>query len=541
MNDLRLFAAARASWAVRLAAPLLFLGLASACAVTEEDIVRWETTQRGPGRIVAVLMADKYDDGLRIRAGVALVEMEPRTGDHAINGLDELQHALEQLPEETRARIVDGMAPQLIAIMRGEGAGAAPADADTVPPIQIRAKDASYLIIGWGSPETRSALTDGIVGWFVEDFNGRNLAGTYSAEQVVRALGAPAASRLVDAMTARIPQAALVQIANLIAQIGDDATKARAAERVVAVETEMEGAEFGAWLTERYRSQLTERGITRSDAEISVGVEANRELYITEGALPAMHHLAGQAVVVNRLLAIAQVATPTAPTTAAALETRRVTALQAMEGHVRGDQVAALLAIALATTNSDRIRDYAFDRIADSHDRSVLPQLWPLATQDGTARRDAWRERWRVGSLLLTLGGPDVVVEWFTRLPAIRDVRYAREELHGYAERLAQMRPEPTSTVRAQLTSPDWWDQAIALYYFERTGTEADLPAIQRLASSATATAGEHWEEHDTIGKIATDAIEAIRERASSASAAAAPDAGTAPAPAPGPAAPPAP
>jgi hypothetical protein len=539
MNDLRLFAAARSHLrrALRLAAPLLLIGMAAACAVTEEDIVRWETTQRGPGRIVAVLMADKYEDALRVRAGVALVEMEPRTGDHSVNGLDELQHALEQLPEDTRARIVDGMASHLLAIMRGEGAGAAPADSTTVPPIQIRAKDAAYLIIGWGSAETRASLTDGIVGWFVEDFNGRNLAGTYSAEQVVRALGAPAASRLVDAMTARIPQAALVQIANLIAQIGDDATKARAAERLVAVELELEGAEFGAWLTERYRNQLTERGITRSDAEISVGVETNRELYINEGALPAMHHLADQAVVANRLLAIAQVATPTAPTTAAALETRRVTALQAMEGHVRADQVAALLAIALAPTNSAQVRDYAFDRIADSHDRSVLPQLWPLATQDGTARRDAWRERWRVGSLLLTLGGPDTVVEWFTRLPAIRDVRYAREELHGYAERLAQMRPEPTATVRAQLTSPDWWDQAIALYYFERAGTEADIPALQRLTSSTTATVGEHWEEHDTIGKIATDAIEAIRERASSASAAAAtPDAGTAPAPAPAPA-----
>ena len=35
-----------------------------------------------------------------------------------------------------------------------------------------------------------------------------------------------------------------------------------------------------------------------------------------------------------------------------------------------------------------------------------------------------------------------MVVEWFTRLPAVRDVRYAREELHGYAERLAQITPE---------------------------------------------------------------------------------------------------
>ncbi len=529
MNDLRLFRA-RARTALHMLVPALLLGVALGCAVTEEDIVRWETTQRGPGRIVAVLLADKYDDALRVRAGVALVEMEPRTGDHAVDGVVELQRALESLDAASRTRIVDGMTPRLLEMMRGEGAAAAPADSTAPVPMQIRAKDASYLIIGWASEAQRTELTNGVVGWFVDDFNGRNLAGAYSAEQVVRALGAPAASRLVDAMTARIPSAALVQIANLIAQIGDAATKTRAAERLVAVEQEIEGAEFGAWLTERFRSQLAERGIERTDAEIAVGVEANRELYINEGALPAMHHLAAEAVVGNRLLAIAQVTTPTAPLTAATLETRRVTALQAMEGHVRGDQVPALLAMALDQTAPDRVRDYAFDRIADSHDRGVLPQLWPLATQDGTARRDAWRERWRLGSLLLTLGGRDVVVEWFSRLPSVRGVAYAREELHGYAERLAQMRPEPTDVVRSQLTSADWWDQAIALYYFERVGTEADVPALQRLTTSNTATVGEHWVEHDTIGKIATDAIEAIRERASSASAAAAPAGGAAPA-----------
>jgi|GEM_PF-771461 len=531
MNDLRLFRA-RANTALHVLLPALLLGLALGCAVTEDDIVRWENTQRGPGRIVAVLLADKYDDTLRIRAGVALVEMEPRTGDHAIDGVVELQHALEALDDATRTRIVDGMTPRLLEMMRGEGAAAAPADSSAPPPIQIRAKDASYLIIGWASPAQRTELTNGVVGWFVDDFNGRNLAGAYSAEQVVRALGAPAASSLVDAMTARIPSAALVQIANLVAQIGDDATKTRAAERLVAVEQEIEGAEFGAWLTERFRSQLAERSIERSDAEIAVGVEANRELYINEGAIPAMHHLAAQAVIGNRLLAIAQVTAPAAPLTPVALETRRVTALQAMEGHVRGDQVPALLAMALDQTAPDRVRDYAFDRIADSHDRGVLPQLWPLATQDGTARRDAWRERWRLGSLLLTLGGRDVVVEWFTRLPAVRGVAYAREELHGYAERLAQLRPEPTDVVRSQLTSADWWDQAIALYYFERLGIEADVPALQRLTTSNTATVGEHWVEHDTIGKIATDAIEAIRERASSASAATPPAAGAAPTPA---------
>lgn len=531
----RSFAARAASLLLSFAVPIAGLAVLGGCAVTEDDLVAWETTRRGPGRIVAVLTASKYSDELRIRAGLALVEMEPRTGDHAVDGVSELQHALSSLDEETRRELVDGMTPGLIAMMHGEGRAAGPPDSAAPVPMQVRAKDAAFLILQWGSPENQSTLTDGVIGWFCEDFNGRNLAGSFSAEQVVRGLGARAASRLVEAITARIPSAALVQITNLIAQIGDDATKERAGARLVEVEREMEGAEFGAWLEERFRAQIASQHLERTEEQIHQGVEQNRELYITEGALPAMHNLAEVAVVANRLLEIASIATVTPPLTAATLEERRVRGLMALEGHTRPDQVQALLAMALLATNPARVRDYAFDRIGDSHDRAVLPQLWPLATQDGHASTTAWRERWRVGSLLLTLGGTEVIAEWFTRLPAVENVRYAREELHGYAERLAQMRPLETvmPLVRARLTSARWFDQVIAIYFLERSGGAAELALLQPMTTSTTPTVGEHWEEHSTIGSIATSAIAAIQERladeAADAAAASAPPAGAAP------------
>ncbi len=506
---------------------LLVLTLAS-CAVTEVDIETWKGTVRGPGRIVAVLSAPRYHDDLRVRAGMALVEME-RTD---VDGVSELQTAVRALPEADRTRIVDGMAPSLLQLMRGEGAAASatPVGADDPPsPIQVRAKDAAFLLIAYASPPVQQQLTDGVVGWFTVDFNGRNLSGSFSAEQVVRQLGAPACGQLVEAMSARIPQAALVQISLLISQLGDAPTKARAAERIVAIEREMEGAEFGAWLTERIRNQAVATSRTLTDAQIQTAVELNREQFITLGAMPAMHHLADQAIVVTRLLEIAQTATPTPPTTEAALTDRRVKALQALEGHTPATATSALLALGLNDATPAGVRDYAFDRVADSHDRTVIPQLWPLATQTNAENDHAiWRVRWRVGSLLLTLGGSGVVAEWFSRIPVGDHIRYAREELHGYAERLAQIRPEPTAIVRAQLTSSDWAHQVIALYYFDRVGVESDLPAIQALTTSTTATKGDHWEEHAAIGTIATDAVAAIRERAAAASAAPAP---TAPAP----------
>ncbi|MBN8610311.1 MAG: hypothetical protein J0L92_06990 [Deltaproteobacteria bacterium] len=508
-----------AGWTSRIALILGIAILASACAVTEADIEAWKTTVRGPGKIVAVLLADKYSDPLRVRAGLALVEMDRAD----VEGISELQGALRQMPDETRRRIVDGMAPSLIEMMQGRGAAAgAPAQGtgpDTGPAaIQVRAKDAAFVVLQFSSPPIQAQLTDAVVGWFVEDFNGRSLAGSFSAEQVIRQLGAPAASRLVEAMNARLPQQALTKICELISQLGDEPTKQRAGARIVEIEIEMESAEFGTWLGDRLRQQAAAAVPPRTltDEQVARGVAFNREQFITTGALPAMHHLADQPPVAARLLVVAQ-----QPSTTPELETRRVTALQALEGHVQPGQTTPLLALALDATQPDRVRDYAFDRIADSRDRSVLPQLWPIATQPSATSATAWRARWRVGTLLLSLGGAEVVAEWLTRLPRGTGEAYAREELHGYAERLAQVRPAPTDLMRARLTSSLWFEQALALYYFERVGTEADLAALQPLTTSTVATVGEHWNEHGTIGAIATGAISAIRERVSTPAAAA--------------------
>ena len=501
--------------------------IATACAVTDADIEAWKGTVRGPGKIVAVLLAEKYSDSLRIHAGLALVEMERSD----VDGIAELQGGLVQLPEETRRRIVDGMTDGLIQMMNGQGAaGGAPTNVgDAPPPIQVRGKDAAFVILQYASPAQQSTLTDAIVGWFVTDFNGRSLAGNFSAEQVIRALGAPAASRLVEAMNARLPQQALTKIAELIAQLGDTPTKARAGERVVAIESEMESAEFLTWLGERLTTQAaaSDPPRTLTAEQIDRGATFNREQFIVSGALPAMHHLGDQPVVAARLLVIAQQASITPEQ-----ETRRVAALQALEGHVQPGQAATLLALALDPAQPNAVRDYAFDRIADARDRGVVPQLWPVATQAAATSPTAWRARWRVGTLLLSLGGGDVVNEWFTRLPRGTSERYAREELHGYAERLAQVRPAPTTLMRTKLASTVWFEQAIALYYFERVGTEADLVAIQALTSSTTPTVGDNWADHATMGAIATTAVTTIRERMT-APAAAAPAAPTPAAPAP--------
>lgn len=497
--------------------PALFVLVSLAvagCKVTQEDVDYWTGTVKGPGKIVAVMLADKYEDELRAYAGVALVRMEPRED---VDGVAELQAAVRQLPEETRPRLVDLMTPELIRLMRGEDAPQAGGDDQPVARRQVRAKDAAFLLVPYASEERRSELIEAVVDWFVVDFNARSLEGNYIAEQVVRQLGAPAASRLLGALNARIPQPALVKLAELIAGLGDRETKERGAARLVEIEREMESEEFLEWLKERLREQLRARmeeqgegGEIEIDEErVKAAADLNRENFITLGALPAMKHLNGERVVQDRLLEIAKTAS-----TEQYIAARRVKALQAMESGVRPDQVEQLLEIALDDETA-RIpvqslggalpADYAFDRIGDARSTSALPRLW--STFDST---EEWRLRWTVGKLILTLGGNDVVQDFFNRLD---DSSYAREELFNYGERISQMRPPPTDFINTQLASRNWYDRVIALYFWEKRATADDLPRITALESDAAATSGPNWGDQTTVGKVAQAVARAVRTR----------------------------
>ena len=493
------------------------------CKVTHEDIDEWAVghggggTQKGPGKIVAVLLADKYDDELRAYAGLALVRMSPRsptTQHDAIDGVTEVQAAVRQIqPVERRAAIVDAMIPGLTTMMRGDTD--ASSDEDSVSDLQIRAKDAAFLLLQFASPERHGEVTQLIIDWFVQDFNRRNLAGTYTAEQVVRRLGAPAAEGLIEAMNARIAQPTLVKLAELIAVAGDDGTKQRAAERLVAIEREMESDEFGQWLRERLQEQMR---ASRPDEEIdesrvAAAAELNRQNYIVLGALPAMKHLNSQRTIQDRLLELAQTAQATAP-----MLIRRKTALLALEGAARADQASALLDIALIAdppprqnADFDRLRDAAYDRVSDTGSTEVLPRLWQA--YDGAT---SWVLRYRVGSLLISLGGNAVVSEFFEHL---RATSYAREELYNYGQRLAAVRPTPTEFVNGQLGSDDWFDRVIAVYFWgRRAQSEADVARIVALQSDDTATQGEHWEEQNTVGKVAEAIVTEVRARLERAS-----------------------
>jgi hypothetical protein len=443
--------------------------------------------------MVAVMLADKYDMELRSSAALALVDMER----HDVDGVAELLAGMEKLDGNTRDQIIATLVPGLTKQMSAQDPSA---DPNQGPPAkQIRAKDAAFALITFANPESRKALTEAVMRWYTADFNGRSLSGNYSAEQVVRALGSSAATSLVDALNARLPQQALVKLAELIGQVGNPETKQRAGQKLVAIEAEMQSDAFLEWLKGQIAQQLG--GAKADPKRIDEAAKLNREKFIDEGAIPAMAHLADQPEVANRLLAIAAHKD-------AKLAERRARALQALEGKVHEEHLAQLLELALDPSNPAMVQDYAFDRVGDIRSPKAIPPMWPLVTD-----AEKQRQRWRAGELVLTIGGSNVLSEFFAKLPSGGEVKYEPEELDGYAARMGQMTPLPTAVATAQLSSPNWWGRVIALYFFERKGTDADVPIMSRLLGDAAPVHGKNWESGTTVGKVAKQAIDGLRER----------------------------
>jgi hypothetical protein len=317
---------------------------------------------------------------------------------------------------------------------------------------------------------------------------------------VVRGLGSSAARSLVDSLDAKLPQAALIKLSELIGQLGDAEAKKKAGARLVAIEREMEGAGFLTWLKEQISTQLKAANQPLDNARIEKAAELNRENFINNGALPAMKYLADQEEVQKRLLEIAGAKD-------AKLTDRRTRALQALEGKLGPEHVDEVLALALNASNPVSVRDYAFDRVGDTRNPKALASLWPLLADEDQ------RLRWRAGELILVIGGPQVLSEFFAKLPGGANVSYEPEELDGYAQRMSQMTPAPKDAAKVLLESPSWWLNIIGLNYFQRKGTDADVAALEPLTRNTTPVKGKRWDKGDTLGKVAERAIAGLRER----------------------------
>ncbi|CAN5846539.1 hypothetical protein BH11MYX4_BH11MYX4_29300 [soil metagenome] len=173
---------------ITIAAAVIALGTlatsATGCRVAENDVKRWESTQRGPYKLVAVVTHDKYAWELRTDAALSLIRMPPRGGVRQGIGFlvdkykdeegESRDGALNQLSEDARRQIVDRLAPQLVKELEPPPPprtpeGRLPAD-PTIP-----FKDATFAMLVHEPPlvsndKTRADLKAALTKWAATGF-----------------------------------------------------------------------------------------------------------------------------------------------------------------------------------------------------------------------------------------------------------------------------------------------------------------------------------------------------------------------------------
>jgi len=473
------------------------------CNVTDNDIEHWKRTQRGPRKITTVLMQASYALPMRVHAARALVEMKHPNA----NGLELLQAALQAMPLAEREQIVHALLPELGSMMRAQGSTPSQGPTD----MQMRAKDGAYVIIrgdgrtSFAATEDRAALSALVLDWLLADFNQRALAGSYTAEQVVNAIGPSSAERLTQAISSadeQIPVA--VELAKLIHSVGTPESQNAAAARLIAVCREIEGETVTARLRARAQTMLTQPNAPAPAAEaVNRGGERLRDQYLTV-LFEAVRTL-GRPNGNDYLLGVARAATtPLA---------RRKLALTALANTLTSTHTAGLLEIVNCTegpTCDLDLRGLAIDRIGETRDRTVVPQLYTLFDQaNGGVAGMAFTLRWKLGEAILRLGGPSSIAEFVTHLvprPA-PFAGYTYAEINGEAQAIGDMTPTPRDVMRGYVAaSHPVAVRLLALMFLGVKGEERDLALLQPLTTDATPVQGEGWSEEQlaTVGAVAT-------------------------------------
>ena len=517
----------------RAAALAALVWVAAGCSVGDDDIEHWKHTQRGPRKITTVLVEARYPQPLRVHAARALIEMRHPNA----NGLELLATAMQAMAATEREPVVHALLPELQQMMSAPAAAPAPGAAATEGPSepQIKAKDAGYVLLrgdghsSFASTEDRAALATLILDWVLADFNHRALAGSFTAEQIVNAVGPTAAERLTRALTAddaAIPVA--VEISRLINLVGTPQGKQGAVAQLVRDAQEISGAGATERLRGRARTLLSSGPRAVDEARLSAAAEQLRTQYLTLlfEAIRSLQQPNGA----EYLLTVAR--TPTAP-----IERRRAS-LAAMAGNVSAANIPALFEIvdgcpanAPPTTGPQcdvDLRGLAVDRLGETRSRDVIPRLFGLFDQaNGVAADQSFTVRWKLGEAIIRLGGNAVIGEFAEHLGRPRGAPFAGftfAELNGESLALGDIAPPPRAALRVRATPNNPQPvRLLAMMFLGIKGEAGDVALLQSYAAETTAVVGEGWgdQQMTTVGAVATRSRDNLQQALRSAAQAA--------------------
>ncbi len=465
-------------------------GLLAGCRVSETDVHRWEITERGPYKLVAVIAHEKYATPLRVEAGLSLIRMPPRGGQrqgikYLVNGYkdedaNERPGALMQIGEEQRRKVVIGMAPEITKQIQAPPPSRN-ADGTIPPDLSIPFKDAAFAMLSHeppitGDDATKRMLSDALTQWAQTGFEDRieNATQQYGMEQMMRYLGAASVKTLptlVNENTSRIDR-----IASLVADIGDPDTKKKLGEALVVLAKRLESADWVAMETkivdEHNKKSAPNTVVTKE--QVAKQVQTIQDSKLTEQIFPAMKRVGGKAVS-DFLFAYA--ADPKGN------GDRRKLAVAALEGNIDKNNPAdadRLFSLARNDETPDGVRDLVFNRLGELPKEQIVNRLY---TDPAFFAPKKWKVRWVAATLVLKTSSTKEVTRFMQHLPTTPAVKSAMTEGLSYGGLIAKIEPgpgdpKPREVITPYLNAREFGPKMAALGFFYN-GKKADLSAVQ--------------------------------------------------------------
>ena len=461
--------------------------VSAGCRVSDTDVKRWETTQHGPQKLVAVITHDKYPIELRTEASMSLIRMPARGGQrqgikylvdkYKDEDSEEKDGALVQLPEDTRAQIVDRLVPLLVEELKAPppartADGRLPAD-PTIP-----FKDASFAILTHEPPlvsneKTKADLKGALMKWSQTSFEDRieNGSQQYGLEQMMHTLGAESVKQLpglVNENTTRIDR-----IATLVKEVGDDPTKLELSKAFVVLADKYNSKEWLDSQTKTVKEYNAKNNQKADDNQVAQQVDKIQERRLTEEIFPAMKKV-GLKPSIDYLVKYAGDGSKP--------DARRKLALAALEGNLdknnQGD-LDRIFAIAKNNDTPDEVRDQAFRRMGEFPKDWILTRLFTLSDPP------KWKVRWVAFDVALTTMNLKQVPEFMAHLPKTPATKMGQTEPLGYAQRIKAMEGDAKAHIDAVtpfLGSKELGPKLTAIGYFWQ-GKKDDRHFVQPFES----------------------------------------------------------
>jgi len=284
--------------------------LVTGCAVSESDVLRWERTERGPYKLVAVVTHDKYSWQLRVDSALSLLKMPARGGrrlgiaylcdKYTDEDSVEREGALVQLPEDSRKKVVDGMTPEMVKAMAVPPPMKA-AD-NTMPPDEsIPFKDAAYAMLSHepslvSDPKTKADLVAALNSWVQTDFENRieNNSQQYGIESIMRFLGAGSVRSLPGLINENSSK--VDKIASLVAELGDPDTKTKTGDALVTLAKRFDSQ---AWVDKErpiYQDLDVKQGAKVTPAQLEAQLKQGQDQQLT-AVFSSMKRIGGRSII----------------------------------------------------------------------------------------------------------------------------------------------------------------------------------------------------------------------------------------------------